>query len=1152
MLHPCEKILNLVLASSGGGKTTFVTNLIEDFSCNENNKITLIVPEQYSFTCQKNVLKKIGEKRMQNVDVLSFTELGEKLIGRPAFHERCRLSDSAAAVLMSITLMQVKDKLTLYGKHADRRSTVSEFLSLSSEFKQNAVSLEMLRNVADELGESLLSIKLKDIATVLEHFDKKVSESYFNPDDLLTELKDTAQIDAYFNDRLVFIDSFRGFTAPEYEIIRKILINAKSVYVTLCSRDLDNSDDITDLFAKTKNTAERLKAIAKEEGVSTAVPPFLSGNGKYNNFPPHFERYSCGELKFLESELFSDNDNIYEESCDGITLCKASNVYEECKYVAARIKKLVREEGLRYRDIAVIARDMTSYEVPLRSALKKCGINIYEDYRRPADASPVVNIISALLSAVSKNYDTDSLMRYLKTGLTGLTDNEVSAIENYCFIWQINGKKWLSKWTASPEGYGNDESSEDAVLQLEYLNKAREKIITPIEKFKSAVKGGVNGETAMNALWKFVEDINLPLNVTHLADKLADDGESGIRQELQRMWDFMINILNELEGLVRNETVTAEKLSSYFELMLSVQTVGSIPAGLDEVIIGAADRIRISSPRVAFVIGANEGVFPPVSDIVSALTLNDRAVLKKHSIELSESGEWKLADEKLIAYSALCCPKDKLFVTCSCASADGSEMTSCEFYNRIKHLFTNILEEDASVVNKDDNGSLFYIESKQMAFEEYAKSTEGDFKATLNKYFTEDKEYSGKLTSLERVNAGREYKILDEKITEKLFGKNIVLSASKIEKYYSCAFSFFCQYGIKVNPLKEAELDPLNKGNVNHFVMENLLLRYPKEQLTAISDEELREIISSLTDEYLPMLLSGSQPDERFLYLYKMLKDNLFTTAKRLIEEFSQCDFVPVDFELPIGENEEIKPYIPEGSDGSVSVIGRVDRVDIADKGETRYLRIVDYKSKQKEFNLYEVMNGINMQMLIYLFTLWKNGGRKYGKVVPAGILYYNASKPIVPVNPGDTEDATHTKLNEKEHMTGLVVGNEDIVRMMEHDIGSRFIPVKLSSKGELSGDIISMTVFEKLNERCDKIIMQMAEHLRSGKFEAKPCTSFTKSSGAQGKLPCEYCDFKAVCGYEDDIPCSLYSRDSIREIVDQLMEETEEGGDDNGNEAEQ
>ncbi len=1152
MLHPCEKILNLVLASSGGGKTTFVTNLIEDFSCNENNKITLIVPEQYSFTCQKNVLKKTGEKKMQNVDVLSFTELGEKLIGRPAFHERCRLSDSAAAVLMSMTLMQIKDKLVLYGKHAGKRSAVSEFLSLSSEFKQNAVSLDMLRSVADELGEGLLSIKLRDIAAVLELFDEKVSESYFNPDDLLTELKNTAQIDSYFSDRLVFIDSFRGFTAPEYEIIRKILINAKSVYVTLCARDLENTDDITDLFAKTKNTAERLKAIAKEEGVSTAVPPFLSGNGKYNNFPPHFERYSCPELKFLESELFSDNDNKYEESCENITLCKASDVYEECKYVAARIKKLVREDGLRYRDIAVIARDMTSYEVPLRSALKKCGINIYEDYRRPADASPVVNIISALLSAVSKNYDTDSLMRYLKTGLTGLTDNEVSAVENYCFIWQINGKKWLSKWTASPDGYGNDESSEDAVRQLEYLNRAREKIITPIEKFKNAVRGGVKGEIALSALWKFIEDINLPLNVTHLADKLAEDGEAGIRQELQRMWDFMINLLNELEGLVRNETVTAEKLSSYYELMLSVQTVGSIPAGLDEVIIGAADRIRISSPRVAFVIGANDGVFPPVSGVVSALTLNDRAVLKKHSIELSESGEWKLADEKLIAYSALCCPRDKLFVTCSCAAADGSEMTPCEFYGRIRHLFTNIREEDASTVSKEENDSLFYIESKQTAFEEYAKSAEGDFRATLGKYFTEDKNYSGKLASLKRVNAGREYRISDREITDKLFGKNLVLSPSRIEKYCSCAFSFFCRYGIRVNPLKEAELDSLSKGNVNHYVMENLLSRYKKEQLTEMSDDELYKIVSALTDEYLPILLSGSEPDERFLYLYKILKDNLFTTAKRLIEEFSQCDFVPVDFELPIDENEEIKPYIPEGSDGSVSVKGRVDRVDIADKNGTRYLRIVDYKSKQKKFNLYEVMNGINMQMLIYLFTLWKNGGKKYGEVIPAGVLYYNASKPVIGVKPNSEEDKIQKELDKKEQMTGLIVGNEDTVRMMERNAEGRYIPVELTNKGVLKGDIISMKVFEKLNERCDKIIMQMAEHLRNGKFEAKPSTNLKKNTEDHGSLPCEYCDFKAICGYEDDIPFTPYdySNNNTAEIAGKLMEESDEGGDGNGNEA--
>lgn len=1135
-------MLQLILAASGGGKTTHIMNLIKNYSEGESEKITLLVPEQYSFTCQKNVLMLIGEEKMKNVDVLSFTELGEKLIGRPAFHERCRLSDSAAAVMMSMTLNEVRDKLLLYGRHADKRSTVNEFLSLSSEFKQNAVSVDNLRTLAQELDEGLLKTKLNDISTVLEAFDGKVSESYFNPDDLLTELNGTAELDTYFNDRLVFIDSFRGFTAPEYEIIRKILIRAKSVYVTLCTRDLGNTDDITDLFAKTKNTAARLYDIAQKSEVRIQKPQFLSGNGKYNNFPPHFERYSCGELRFLEKELFSDENNLYEDSCDNITLCKASDIYCECKYVAARIKKLVRDEGLRYRDIAVIARDMTSYEAPLRSALKKCGINIYEDYRRPADASPVINIISAALSAVSKNYDSDSLMRYLKTGLTGLTDEAVSAVENYCYIWQINGKKWLEDWTANPEGYGTDSNPENTKLQLDYLNKNRVKIIAPLAEFRKAVKGGVRGEEAMKALWHFIENINLPENVTHLADKLASDGEAGIRQELQRMWDFLINLLNELEGLVRGKTVTAEKLSSYLELMLSVQTVGSIPAGLDEVIIGAADRMRISSPKVAFIIGANEGVFPPEVSVSSTLTLRERAVLKTHGVELSECGEWKLADEKLIAYSAVCCPRDKLFVTCSCSSAGGDELMPCEFYNRIKQLFTNIREEDASTLDE-----MFYVEGKQTAFEEYAKSPDGVFRETMTDYFSRDEEFSGRIASLQRAAGGRDFKIIDKNITELLFGRELFMTPSRIEKYYKCAFSYFCNYGLKAKAVKAAELDSLQIGNVNHYVMENLLGRYGKEELNKMSDGELQKIINALAEEYLPLLLGGSEPDERFIYLYEKLKVSLFSVAKRLIEEFNHCDFIPVDFELDIGGDEGIEKYIPDGSDGSVGIVGRVDRVDIAEKNGVRYLRVIDYKSKQKEFRLCDVVNGINMQMLIYLFALWKNGGKKYGDVIPAGVLYYNASSPIVSAGPDSTSEAVEKELAKKGCMTGIILENEDIINMMEHDGNGKFIPASIDPKnGSIKGETINFTALEKLKEKSDALIMQMAEHLRNGDFSAVPCTD-SKAEGQYVYTNCNYCDFKAVCGFEEGIPVKRYSYLKTSDVIAAL----EEGDEDNGNSVE-
>ncbi len=1131
-------MLHLVFAGVGGGKTTHVMERIKDFSAGENEKITLIVPEQYTFTCEKNILNFIGPHRKAGVDIMSFTALGEKLLGKPALHDRKRLSEASAAVLMSMALEECADELQLYRKHYDRRSTVTDFLSLSSEFKQNGVSPEAVLSTAEKMENCLLKTKLCEIAKVLDCFDKKVAESFFNPDDLLTELLGTAALDAYFTDRIVFIDSFRGFTVREYEIIEHILRNAKAVYVTLCTYDLSNSDDVTDLFAKTKNTASRLLEISKNAGLSTPKFLYLSGNSKYNNFPPHYDRYSCPELAFLESALYSDKDNKYDDECENITLCRAGDIYSECEYVAATAKKLIRENGYRCRDIAVIARNISDYEAPLRSALDKCGLGIFEDYRRPADVSPVINIISAALSVAADGFSTDSIMRYLKTGLSGMTTEETAEVENYCYLWQISGNKWCEEWTQNPSGFG--EATQADLKELKRLNSLRAKIVDPLLAFKNTLKGGIDGTAAVNALWHFTEKVNIPANLRAFAKELHLSGEEAAVLELERMWELLINMLDELEVLTRGKKITAKKLSSSLELMLSVQTVGNLPQGLDEIVIGSADRMRISTPKVVFIIGANDGVFPYVSTGSSTLTVKERVRMEELGIHLSETGEWRVADEKLIAYNSVCCARDRLFVTCSERSAGGDALTPCEFYLRIKHLFTKCVENDAASL-----GALYYSEGKQPAFEQLAKSKPGEYREAAEDYFRTDKKYSGMLVSLQRAAGGRNFRILDKKTAAELFGKNMFMSATRIEQYYKCAFSYYCRYGLKLMPRQTAELDPIQKGNVIHHVMEKMLASHSKEELLGMSEEEVFNNVAALMDEYLAEILDGAQRDERFLYIFEKLKHALSNIMLRLIEEFAHSDFVPVDFELPVGNEGEIDAYKLSDESGSVYLSGKIDRVDMAELDGKKYFRIIDYKSSKRSFSLGDVMQGLNMQMFVYLFALWKNGGEKYGDgLAPAGVLYYNAGDAPVSAGRNETVEEIRKKKADAKTMTGVVLNDPRVITLMEHGGSGVYIPAKLdAATGKISGSYMSLKALERLKEIADRLILQMAGLLRSGEIDALPvCPTGKGASSSHYGHVCTYCDYKAVCGYEEDIPVKEFVCVNTAEAV-KVLEADEEGG---------
>lgn len=1106
-------MLNLVLSRTGGGKTSHIMKIIKDLLAGGKNKITLIVPEQFSFTSQKMMLESIGAKAMADVDVVSFTSIAEDIVSKPALHERRRLDDSARAVLMSLALDSVKDKLKLYGRHAGKRSTVAEFTALSSEFKLNSLTTDEVRLALATQGESLLKMKLTDIATVLDAYDAMVEGSYFNPDDLLTELYEVLPENNYFNGRYVFIDSFRGFTAQEYKALGVILSKAAAVYVTLCTDSLDNADDETDLFAHTKRTAKGLVALARKNLCTVAAPVYPESTSK---------KYNAPELETLERELFAPASEIYEGKCENITLCKAADIYAECRYIACTAKKLIRENGYRCRDIAVIARDSSVYEAPLASELRKCGIGIFEDSRQPVDVSPVIAFISSAAAIASKGFVTETVMRYLKTGLAGLETDEIAELENYCYMWRINYGTWQKEWTQNPKGFGVDFDSE-CEATLERLNSLREKAVAPLEKLRYSLTD-VSGEQAAKAVYGFLESVGVQENLKNLANALISSGEKALAVELDRLWNVLMDLLDGFETVASDRNVTPQSFADMLELMLSVQTIGTLPQGLDEITIGSADRIRTLAPKIVFIAGANYGSFPALPSFGATLTDKDRRNMHEMGIELAGYGEYKLAEEKLIAYNAFCCASDRLYVCCPERNSKGEQLAPCELYVKIKSIFPECKEIDASAID-----GMYYVEGKELAFEKMAenKLRKNELYASLKSVFEEDKDYRGRIEALERVADRRSFEIKDKKAALALFGKDLNISASRVESYHKCPFAYYCRYGLKAMPRAVAELDPMQRGNAIHHALERLLTDYSEEQLKEMQRSKLLEAVTKIMDAYLMEKLGGADRSERFLYLYRKLVLNVCDVAQRLIEEFSFSQFKPVDFELEIG-SEEIPPYRVAAKDGNVNIYGAIDRVDSAVIEGKKYIRVVDYKSSGKEFRLSDVTQGLNMQMFIYLFALWQNGKEKYGEITPAGVLYYPANSPLVSAERGESEEDIKSRRQKKCRMQGIVLDNGAVVAAMDSGISGLYIPVEMK-KGELKGSLIGLSKLEKLKEKADKVLADMSDALHSGAISASP------AEGKSYKHVCDYCDYKSVCSYEDSIPVRALADDDLDEVLKNL-----------------
>lgn len=1125
-------MLYFVTGRIGAGKTTYIHELIDQFADNGRRDMTLIVPEQYSFATEKAMVDRMGAAKYPAVSVLSFSRLAERLVPQSALTDKKPVDDASRAAVMSLALRDVCDKLEIYGKQADNPAVINSFLSVYDELRQSCITADMLSQAAAEMDECQLKRKLLDITLALTAFEAESSRRWYSKADLTEMLCAELEKSHYFKGKLVFIDAFRGFTALELKLIERMLCDAEAVYVTL-TMEIPGEAGNFDPFAHTKETERRLVRLAQKNNIPVSKSLNLSMGNKYNNFPKGFLRFDRPGLAALEKNLFDPAACIYEDECPEITLVTAGDIYSECEYVACMAKKLIREEGYRCRDIAIVAREIEQYDAPMRAALIKCGVNVFDDRRQPITASPLVSLVRAAFSAAAVGINTENLMRFHKSGLTELTTDELSELENYAYLWQINGSKWLREWKNHPGGYGFAMTDEDSAT-LEAINAVRERAVEPLVRFSKRI-ASADGESAARAVVVLLEACGVPERLKALAVSLKERGELAAAKEQERIWNVLMELLDSLANVVGSRTFTAPAIEKLFNIMLMTQTLGSVPQGIDEVTLGSADRIRMGCPKAVFVVGANYGVFPLTRPGTSALNDKERHLLAQRNIELPTFEESKLEEERLIAYGVFCAARERLFICAPSRDVSGAAVEQSELMTKIARLFPNCARVNVSELDGE-----FFVQSRKSAFYQLAREMPGNtpLKAVLFNIFENDTDYAGKLEALRRTAGRRDFRITDRNAAERLFGKSMTLSASQAEVYYKCPFEYFCKYGMRAKPKKEATIDVMQHGTIIHYALEKLLGTYKGDSLLGISKKERLKIILDIMEEYMNEFLGGREDKTpRFIRSYEGIAAVVNEIAERLVEEFRVCDFRPADFELSIGDGAEIPAYALTLEDGeTLKIRGSVDRVDLAQLPDGRYFRVIDYKSGGKAFRLNDVLNGLNMQMLIYLFAVWQNSGEHYGKVEPAGVLYYPAKTFTVEADRSDSEEVILDKKKKRGRMDGIILENDDVIRAMDREISNVFIPVKyVKSHNCLSGSMISAAALNNLRDRVNGKLTEMAEALRSGCIEALPV--FREKD--YGKV-CEYCDYKGVCFYEDGIKRRELAEVSDSDVLEVLKEEAE------------
>lgn len=1075
------------------GKTDFCFEKLKE-NVQNGKKSYFLVPEQFTFAMEKRVSQELPACAGLCVEVLSFTRLAHRVAeayGGVSAH----LPDHGAKLLcMTKCLSALHGELREYGTAAEDIRFATPAVHAVQEFFGYHVTSSQIEKLLPALSEQApaLADKLSDVSLLAAAYRGELQAVYGTDGEVLDRLEQTLSEQAFFENTDVFIDSFYSFMPQENRIIRHILRQADNCYITIAS--LPNDTD--PIFKRPRETELLLSHMAREVG--TAVSDIVLPAPREYNSISALERGFSTELCFHTEK---DDVKVTRKQNDGsVRIIACPNPSEEARAVAALIHTLVTERGVRYRDIAVCARDIETYDGILDTALDRADIPYTFSVSEELLTRPLISYITDAFSFAA-SFRLSAFLSILKTGLFRLTTEQCALLEEYVRTWNINGKKeFTMDWYMNPRGYKEEFSENDARL-LTSVNQAKDVVMGALTRFEEDVRTATDARKTAAAVYRFMCD--------------SSYREQAETEEDARIWNLTVEALDELVRVYGDEYLSPARFPEIFTALIPEYGARDIPKRRDVVLIGKADLIRSEKIRYMFVIGCCNESFPAQNAEDSVFSDSERQLLRQYDLVLNEPSVDTIYDEFFLAYNLFCEPTDGLFILYPEKNGDGETQRRSVLIHAVQKLLAIEKEEQFSFSDPFDT-----VTSVAALAEDMYKTDDFAFLAAAKELLAEQDETFEKLFS-EKETQNKSGKLRKES-AERLFGETMLVSPSRFESYSRCRFLFFNRHVLKLMPEVRAELDSVQTGLISHKILEQFVseLAESKQNGTLLSKEQARERISTLTETHFHTIthavLSERQKADngisaRFVHLYRRLRTVLTQIAERLVDELSQGDFLPIGFEVGIGPSSTVKPphiRLPDNN-GTLCVAGQFDRADVYPTEEATYIRIVDYKTGTQKFRKEEIDYGFNLQMLLYLYCLVHSPDCPFGENLrPAGVLYIQVNRPDVTASDwNDTKTASDKALDKAFKGNGILIDDREVLRAMDKELGGRFIPVTLTQKGTFGAhsQVCSSEELDSLLRKAAEVSAGLSDLMKKGNIQINPYKTEKTNS-------CKYCDYLPIC----------------------------------------
>lgn len=1052
-------MLTLFLGCDWVANQENMLGLIADDVKNRKSNRIVLVPESISHQWERNLCVDAGDTVSLYAEVLSFTRMLRSVTDYVEYGMEPCLDQGGRIVAMASAARQLHSKLKAYASVETRPEFLCSLVDSLNEFKQSCISASDLMEASQE-SQGTLAQKLEELSLLFDTYEGLCNHGKRDPADQMNWLLDALRNCKFAEDHVFYVDGFPDFTQQHQEIISHIITHSPQVYVNLTC---DRPNSKNPAFETAGNTAACLLKIAKDAGIPVEIRTIEDTNGA---------------LQAVSQRIFKSSSSTGESYDEVLTLRRANNTYMECVAVAKDIQKLICD-GYRYKDIRVVCANPERYRNTIQLVFQRFSIPAYISGNESVLSIPIVNALLCGIDAALGGFERGDVLSYMKSAISPIDNSECDIIENYAIGWNICGAAWKSEWTMHPDGLGK-KWKEQHNTALDAINANKTRALAPLFTLQQEFAAAKNLSQQVVAVYHFLEAVGLSETLQVLADDLEKKNDHQGAQLYRQLWEILLGALEQMHDVLGASVWDDDTFVRLLKLLLSQYDVGTIPPVLDAVSVGTVNALRNQQAQFLFILGAEEGFMPSYPVATGVLSEQERNDLRALGVHLQGGAEAGLQTQFAAIYDVFC--GTRRHITVSVGGGQPSfvyrrliSMVHGEEYVNVSVYEGNINDICAKLVRNSDKLTAESLKIDQL---------------------------------YERLESSAAYEIgrIDPESINNLYGDTLQLSASKVDKQAKCRFSYFLHYGMQAKERKVYEVDPAEFGTFVHDVLENTgRIVMESGGFTNVTLNEILEISAKCAAEYIEKAF-GQIDSKRQNYLLNRNKNELFAIVEELWTELQNSQFQPVGFEVSFGEGKMLEPITISGSNMNGKLTGFVDRVDTWEQGSCKYFRVVDYKTGKKSLDYCDILNGVGLQMYLYLFALQEMGAAVVGEnPIPAGVQYFPARVPVITFPSMPAEDLSDKKRNEVWRRNGMLLNDEDVVFAMQKDHLSK-IGVKVNKEGDLVGNLASRDQFMKLKMYINEILSQFVDDISSGNVKANPYYRGNEDNA------CKYCPFGDVC----------------------------------------